>query len=194
MCCDAGEIVGISPPNNNVYRVQPKVDKHGDLNDAAWAKLLDDNSQQKCLAVLTLKMKKPYDEGILSLSRVKMITTNNRIVTVEEFSYKMDRESLTLPEQTALLTNYPNPFNPETWIPFQLVNDSLVIIRIYDTGGRLVRTLDLGNIPAGIYSSRHRAAYWDGKTEAGEQVSSGLYFYTIHAGKFHATRKMVVSR
>ena len=90
--------------------------------------------------------------------------------------------------------NYPNPFNPETWIPYRLKNEASVSISIYNAAGRLIRTLDVGYKGAGAYLSRSRAAYWDGKNEAGEQVSSGLYFYSIHAGEFTATKKMIVTK
>jgi len=97
-----------------------------------------------------------------------------------------------IPSQTALLQNYPNPFNPETWIPFQLAEDSEVSISIFALDGTLVRTLRPGLKPAGNYINRNKAAYWDGKNEAGEKTSSGLYFYTIKAGKLIATRKMIL--
>jgi hypothetical protein len=93
-----------------------------------------------------------------------------------------------------LLQNYPNPFNPETWMPFELAQNVPVSISIYDTTGQLIRTISLGNRPAGIYTTRDRAAYWDGRDGLGEQVSSGLYFYTLQAGEFRATRKMAIVR
>ena len=98
------------------------------------------------------------------------------------------------PDETALLHNYPNPFNPETWIPYQLAVSAEVALRIYAANGALVRTLDLGHQPAGIYWSRSRAAYWDGKNEVGEPVASGIYFYTLTAGDFTATRKMLIRK
>ena len=97
-----------------------------------------------------------------------------------------------LPEETALLANYPNPFNPETWIPYQLGEAADVTVHIYAAGGVLVRTLALGHQAAGIYQRRTRAAYWDGKNEVGESVVSGVYFYTLIAGDFTATRKMLI--
>ena len=97
-----------------------------------------------------------------------------------------------LPEETALLPNYPNPFNPETWIPYQLAESADVTVHIYAAGGVLVRTLALGHQAAGIYERRTRAAYWDGKNEAGESVASGVYFYTLTTGDFTATRKMLI--
>ena len=99
-----------------------------------------------------------------------------------------------IPERTALLVNYPNPFNPETWIPYQLARVSDVQIHIYTASGILVRTLDLGHQAAGIYMDRHRAAYWNGRNKSGELVASGLYFYTLTAGDFTATRKMLIRK
>lgn len=98
------------------------------------------------------------------------------------------------PKETVLLPNYPNPFNPETWIPYQLAETADVTIRIYATSGESVRTLVLGSRPAGIYQSRGQAAYWDGKNTLGEPVASGIYFYTLSAGKFTATRRMVIRK
>lgn len=98
------------------------------------------------------------------------------------------------PERTDVLANYPNPFNPETWIPYQLAEPTEVTVHIYDATGALVRTLHLGHQTAGIYQEKSRAAYWDGKNELGESVASGLYFYTLTAGDFTATRKMLVRK
>ena len=96
------------------------------------------------------------------------------------------------PKKTALLPNYPNPFNPETWIPYRLAKPADVKISIYAANGKLVRTLALGHQSVGIYQHRSRAAYWDGTNEIGEQVASGIYFYTLTAGNFSATRKMLI--
>ena len=98
------------------------------------------------------------------------------------------------PKETALLANYPNPFNPETWIPYQLATPADVRIAIYAADGTLVRNLDLGHQAVGIYESRSRAAYWDGKNALGEHVASGVYFYTLKAGDFSATRKMLIRK
>ena len=100
-------------------------------------------------------------------------------------------EALT-PDTTALLANYPNPFNPETWIPYQLSKAADVTISIYAADGNVVRTLTLGHQAAGMYKNRTQAAYWDGKNELGETVASGLYFYTLTAGDFTATRRMLI--
>ncbi len=98
------------------------------------------------------------------------------------------------PKETTLLPNYPNPFNPETWIPYQLAAPTDVTISIYAANGKLVRTLDLGHQAVGLYHHRNRAAYWDGKNALGESVASGIYFYTLTAGDFTATRKMVIRK
>ena len=100
-------------------------------------------------------------------------------------------EALT-PEKTALLANYPNPFNPETWIPYQLSKAADVSVTIYASDGNIVRTLALGHQHAGMYKNRSHAAYWDGKNALGESVASGLYFYTLTAGDFTATRRMLI--
>ena len=102
--------------------------------------------------------------------------------------------AMSIPERTALLTNYPNPFNPETWIPYQLSEPAEVTLRIYAVSGALVRTLNLGHQPAGIYHQRSRAAYWNGKNELGESVASGVYFYTLTAEEFTATQKMLIMK
>ena len=102
--------------------------------------------------------------------------------------------ALLIPERTALLANYPNPFNPETWIPYQLAEAATVTLRIYEINGALVRTLDLGHQSGGRYQDRSRAAYWDGSNEVGESVASGVYFYTLTAGDFTATRKMLIRK
>ncbi len=98
------------------------------------------------------------------------------------------------PEETALLPNYPNPFNPETWIPYQLAESADVTLTIHAVNGVLVRRLALGYQAAGIYQTRTRAAYWDGKNAFGEPVASGVYFYTLTAGDFNATRKMLIMK
>lgn len=115
----------------------------------------------------------------------------SRIVEVAISSAK---PPLLMPSKCALLQNFPNPFNPETWLPYQLAEDAPATIQIYDQKGQLIRALNLGNRPAGIYLTRAKAAYWDGKNTHGERVSSGMYFYTLQAGEFSATRKLVITK
>ena len=97
-----------------------------------------------------------------------------------------------IPTETELLRNYPNPFNPETWIPYRLAEDAFVMLTIYDGSGRVVRTLEVGHRIAAVYESRSKAVYWDGRNGLGEWVASGLYFYTLSAEDYSATRKMLV--
>ena len=96
------------------------------------------------------------------------------------------------PKQTVLLQNYPNPFNPETWIPYHLSEAALVTLSIYDTTGQRIRTLSLGFQAAGFYQSWSRAAYWDGRNDLGEQVSSGVYFYQLSTPSEHQIKRMVI--
>ena len=99
-----------------------------------------------------------------------------------------------VPAETALFPNYPNPFNPETWIPYQLAKSADVTLTLYDVRGVMVRRLVLGHRPAGFYRSRGRAAHWDGRNQLGEKVATGLYFYTLTAGDFTATGKMLIQK
>ena len=97
-----------------------------------------------------------------------------------------------LPEQTQLLPNYPNPFNPETWIPFELSQYSKVSITIYNVAGTPVRNIRMGHLEVGSYVSQSKAAYWDGKTDTGERVASGTYFYTLKTADYVSTQKMII--
>ena len=96
------------------------------------------------------------------------------------------------PEKTQLLANYPNPFNPETWIPYELATDTDVRLTIYNPQGVVVRVLQLGQQSAGYYTDRERAAYWDGRNALGEQVASGVYFYQLETDEMSSLRKMVI--
>ena len=111
-------------------------------------------------------------------------------ITDAVLSIRLD--SIGKPKLTQLLQNYPNPFNPETWIPYQLETSANVTLHIYDTTGDIVRTLDLGFKGQGFYMTRSRAAYWDGRNNMGEQVASGVYFYSLQTPDFSATRKMLI--
>ena len=106
----------------------------------------------------------------------------------------IDGKVTILPEQFILLQNYPNPFNPETWIPFKLAQNVPVSISIYSAKGQLIRTISLGNKQAGIYVTKNKATYWDGRDSKGFKVASGVYYYTLQAGEFIATRRMVIMK
>jgi hypothetical protein len=101
-------------------------------------------------------------------------------------------KGVVIPTVTELVGNYPNPFNPETWIAYQLAEASNVVIKIYDAKGQVVRTLSLGKKPAGVYVDKEFAAYWDGKTDTGESVPSGLYFYSLITDEAVYTKRMVI--
>ena len=114
--------------------------------------------------------------------------SNSRSIT------KIDGEVRVIPSTFALLQNFPNPFNPDTWLPYKLASASPVSISIYNAKGQLIRTLHFGNKNAGVYVTKGKAAYWDGKDNVGEKVASGVYFYTFQSEEFTATRKMVIMK
>jgi len=137
-----------------------------------------------------------HDNVADALADVRHLATSDvrlrKGVTVLEGLLHLLTEMKAVPEQTALLPNYPNPFNPETWIPYHLAQDAEVTLTIYDARGIAVRALMLGHQPAGVYQNKHRAAYWDGRNHHGEPVASRVYFYTLTAGDFTATRKLLI--
>ena len=120
-------------------------------------------------------------------------TMNRGIIVLERLLTALTKES-SIPTETALLPNYPNPFNPETWIPYLLKEAADVKLTVYGVQGRVVRTLAAGFQSAGVYRSRDRAAYWDGRNERGESVATGVYFCTLAAGDFSTTRRMLVGK
>ena len=130
---------------------------------------------QRALRELEVLPEKPYNVEIAIRFLHLWLENANRSVT-----------------ETKLLPNYPNPFNPETWIPYQLAKAADVSVKIYDVGGRLVRTISVGFKPVGYYLTRERAAYWDGRNATGEPVSSGVYFLQFVAGDFSATQRIVI--
>ena len=140
-----------------------------------------------------------YD-GTILLWDLRLATTWGDIKRIRvvgrtrRFSEPAPSVAVVMPAETALLPNYPNPFNPETWIPYQLGQPSEVVLTIHDMKGRTVRTLEVGHQPAGVYQSRERAAHWNGRNQQGETVANGVYFYRLTAGDFFATRKMLVGK
>ena len=122
-----------------------------------------------------------------------LIATGDRSPTaMRTLVYLQQLIATARPEKTQLLANYPNPFNPETWIPYELATDTDVRITIYNAQGVVIRTLQLGQQSAGYYTDRERAAYWDGRNAIGEQVASGLYFYQLETDDMSSLRKMVI--
>ena len=121
------------------------------------------------------------------------VEDDGSIAFQQGIAYLQGLLALLIPEETALLPNYPNPFNPETWIPYQLSEPAEVTLRIYAINGELVRTLALGQMPAGIYQTRSRAAHWDGKNDVGESVASGVYFLHANGKRLHGNAEDVDS-
>ena len=122
-----------------------------------------------------------------------LIATNDRSpAAMRTLVYLQQLLAMARPEKTQLFANYPNPFNPETWIPYELATDTHVTITIYNTQGVVIRTLQFGHQSAGYYTGRDRAAYWDGRNALGEQVASGLYFYQLETDEMSSMRKMVI--
>ena len=122
------------------------------------------------------------------------LTFQKGITTLENILMALQSKPEKTETKTALFANYPNPFNPETWIPYQLAVSTEVVLTIRTTTGSIVRTLPLGHQSAGVYKTPNRAAHWDGKNDLGEPVTSGIYFYTLIAGDFTATRKMLIRK
>jgi hypothetical protein len=117
---------------------------------------------------------------------------SHTIKVIIDISGKVSVTGLMQPTAFALLQNFPNPFNPETWIPFRLAKDADVTIRVFNLRGQEVRTIHLGQMPAGWYDTRGKAVLWDGRDSYGQEVSSGIYFYSLTAGNFHATKKLTI--
>ena len=179
--------LGTTPPKD----VIPNPDVNGDgvvnSDDLALVMAALETTPTAPAAVLTAENLQRWIDEAKQLSN-KSETFQRGITVLEQLLASM------LPKKMALLANYPNPFNPETWIPYQLSSPSEVTVHIYAVNGRLVRRLPLGHRATGMYHSRNRAAYWDGKNEFGEPVASGVYFYTLTAGEFSATRKMLIRK
>ena len=148
----------------------------------------------------TLTVLELSDNTITDLAPLRRLKAENAAVAIDiEITEDTDNVQAApaaprIPAETALLSNYPNPFNPETWIPYQLAKPADVTLTIHDVRGREVRRLVLGHQAAGVYRSRGRAAHWDGRNQIGEKVATGLYFYTLTAGEFTATQKLLIQK
>ena len=179
--------LGTTPPKD----VIPNPDVNGDgvvnSDDLALVMVALETTPTAPAAVLTAENLQRWIDEAKQLSN-KSETFQRGITVLEQLLASM------LPKKTVLLANYPNPFNPETWIPYHLAKPTEVTVHIYAVNGTLIRILALGHKPAGIYEHRNRAAYWDGKNAQGERVASGIYFYTLTTGNFTATRKMLIRK
>ncbi|MCH8293754.1 T9SS type A sorting domain-containing protein [Candidatus Poribacteria bacterium] len=131
-------------------------------------------------------------EKLIKTGTIRIVDANANLTELTLHVRGLLAEQAVMPRHPELLQNYPNPFNPETWIPYELSKASVVTIVIYDAQGKHIRTLDLGTQPASSYLAKDAAAYWNGRNDTGERVSSGTYFYHFQADDFSATRKMII--
>ena len=154
------------------------------------------NTGEGSLAAITFEVLSPQTSP-LTLSEVLLPVTTGGLAelqVIHSTTSTVLSDAGRTEQETTVLPNYPNPFNPETWIPYHLAEPAEVTLSIYSMQGALVRELALGYQEAGAYQHRSRAAYWDGKNALGETVASGVYFYTFTAGDFSATGKMVIMK
>ena len=184
------QLEGISGVTLTVYNGHTRVAEADNSNGfhAAWADL----NRQAVVSVgdtLTIEVSDTTGSLIRTLQHDISATDVHRAFT----ELRLTPADL-IPQRTVLLANYPNPFNPETWLPYQLANDAEVVIRIYSANGQLVRNMDLGFQQAGYYIGRSRAAYWDGRNDLGERLASGVYFYELRTPESSTTRKMVIRK
>ena len=177
-----GENIAADVTGDGIVNITDLVFVAGNLGESAgapsvWhgeseAPLTKANLQQWLREARRINLTDPtFQRGILVLEQLLAVST---------------------PIETMLLPNYPNPFNPETWIPYQLSEAAVVSITIYDVAGKVVRSLDLGHQAAGYYRSHSEAAYWNGRNNLNERVASGIYFYQLQAGEFSTTRRMLI--
>jgi hypothetical protein len=179
---------------SNTFFTSPKIDNQTGIIKGIACCTIGASKPTKSdgiLATITFKVKDTA-ESALSLQNTKLVDADARSIMIEPTKTMIDWNKLLIPEKSALLQNFPNPFNPETWIPYQLAEPASVVIDIYNVKGQLVRRLDLGYCQAGIYTNKARAAHWDGRNNSGEKVASGVYFYQMKASSFSTTRKLVI--
>ncbi|GEM_PF-738960 len=180
--------LGESPPSN------PRLDVNGDgvVNFLDLLLVFDNRDNANAAPVAISKLPNVSREEIQNQIEQLLASDNHSATAQFTLAYLQNLLEVVTPEKTRLLANYPNPFNPETWIPYQLATSSHVQITIYNSAGMEVRTLSLGHQSKGYYTDRNSAAYWDGRNAIGEQVSSGVYFYTLTTDRISATRKMLI--
>ena len=186
------QLEGISGVELTVYNGHTRVAEAVDRNNyhAAWADMNRQVSVVSAGDMLTIEVRNTTGDLIRTLQHEISVTDIHRAFT----ELRLTPADL-IPKRTILLANYPNPFNPETWLPYQLANDTEVTIRIYSSAGHLVRHLDLGFQQAGYYIGKARAAYWNGRNDLGERLASGVYFYQLSTGESsEAIRKMVIRK
>jgi hypothetical protein len=137
-----------------------------------------------------------FDQEVLATIHFKALQHDKATAELREIEFfgldSFSIDAVIVPDRNLLGQNFPNPFNPETWIPYQLKDESEVTIQIYDVSGRLVRTINLGHKSSGIYVTREEAAHWNGRNNAGERMASGLYFYTLKTKSYTHTKRMLL--
>jgi 5-hydroxyisourate hydrolase-like protein (transthyretin family) len=170
------------------------VNEDGKVDDKDIALVRDNQDEAAAAAPMIIGMKLSADQATRIEEQIDLlIATGDRSpAAMRTLIYLQQLLTTARPDQTQLLANYPNPFNPETWIPYELATDTDVRITIYNAQGVVIRTLQLGQQSAGYYTDRERAAYWDGRNAYGEQVASGVYFYQLETDTMSALRKMVI--
>ena len=191
------------------------VDEGTSFNNASFRVKVKNLSTDRTLSTMTGDEGNGYQLTIVDIETTRAATVRdileisaqspNPFIGVKSLQYAVTAEDVKrsliqlpelvayeIPAETELLSNYPNPFNPETWIPYRLAEDAFVTLIIYNGAGQVVRTLDVGHQTAAVYENRSKAIYWDGRNELGEQVANGVYFYHLSAGDYSATRKMVI--
>ena len=192
---DAGTNIG-SPVTATDADTGDTLSYHLGGTDASSFSIVSTSGQLQTSAALDYETKTSYTVKI-AVSDGKggsaTIDVTINVTDVEGAAPSVQTPSV-IPDNTVLLSNYPNPFNPETWIPYQLAKPAEVTLTIYNMQGVVVRTIALGHKAAGVYTSRSRAIHWDGRNSIGEKVATGLYFYTFNAGDFTATRKMLIGK
>jgi hypothetical protein len=197
--------VGVDPSSATLVDIQ-----RGELlpEPAFWMRPVVAGGSARVAAVrldLATGASTPAREGVLARITLDADITDASLVQLRDIRLSDSRGNLipyrvlsprvaTGAYRTALLPNFPNPFNPETWIPFSLAAESDVTVRIYDTTGARIRTLVLGKRPAGEHAKRGDAAYWDGRNERGESAASGVYFVELRAGDTRVVRRMTISK
>ena len=197
---------GEKPPTDS--RVDTNKDGQVDLEDLVWIIKMIEKNQNIAEAPIQKYQVLPESNAVsnstIQLSDAAIVYLRSFYQKIEEISGDATQIALVKrflkqllipvggPLETKLYANYPNPFNPETWIPYQLAVDAEISIRIYNTEGKIVRTLFAGHQAAGYYLDRSRAAHWDGRNELGEQVASGVYIYELTTPTFKQTKRFVV--
>ena len=197
---------GEKPPTNP--RIDTNKDGQVNLEDLAWIiKIIEENQNIAAAPIQRYQdgqEPNPASDGTIQLSDAAIVYLHSFYQKIEEISGDPTQIALVKrflkqlltpvggPLRTELYANYPNPFNPETWIPYQLAVDTEITIRIYDTEGKIVRTLFSGHQTSGYYLNRSRAAYWDGRNQLGERVASGVYIYELTTPTFKQTKRLVV--